>query len=198
MEHIDNIFQYFTCLPIEIDGLSNVEHFKVRENGGFLGRYLWKINKNKLYSIAKEDEANNYARTYIVRDTREDQIVAYFSLRAGFVATNNKLFIRSEFDTIPGVEISNFAINDIYIKKHPEAKGIGGNIFIRFILPKAKEAQKYIGIHFVYIFALPYESLISHYETWGFQRLTKTQEILMHRRIRPRYDKNCIFMYQIL
>ncbi len=193
MEHIK---ERLSCLPVLEDGLKGSENFTVREGGGFLAEYLWSEEQGR--SIAAEEEKDNLARTYVIRDISSDEIVAYFSLRAGFVAANNKILFRSEFDTMPGIEISNFAVNETYINAHPEAKGIGINLFVDYILPIAKQAQIHVGARLLYIFALPNNSLIEHYKKWGFARLAKIQEALMHRRIRPNYDRGCIFMYQIL
>ena len=50
----------------------------------------------------------------------------------------------------------------------------------------------------VYIFALPYEHLIERYKTYGFQRLPESEENDLHRRLKPRYDESCKFMYLLL
>ena len=49
----------------------------------------------------------------------------------------------------------------------------------------------------IYIFALPIEKLIGYYnDKLEFSRLHEIEEEKMHNRIRPEYDKDCIFMYQ--
>ena len=166
-------------------------HFMIaHKNGGFLADYV------KFY--AKDDEDMNLSRTYLVRDSITDEIVAYFSLKAGFVSVNEKkhLLFSNTFDSEPGVEVSNFAISGEYLREHPEAKGVGSIIFYAFILPIVKMASNIVGISIIYIFALPYLSLINRYESYGFSRLESSQEKKMHKRIRPRYDKDCIFMFQ--
>ena len=40
------------------------------------------------------------------------------------------------------------------------------------------------------------DRLISHYETMGFERLPKYEETFVHFHIKPKYDKDCIFMSQ--
>ena len=89
-------------------------------------------------------------------------------------------------------------MNGSYIKQHPEAKGIGNYILKTFILPIAKNAASIVGIKFIYLFALPHKKLIMHYNEIGFSRLPSTMERLVHKRIKPRYDRSCIFMYMIL
>ena len=103
------------------------------------------------------------------------------------------------FDSIPGVEISNFAINKHYRQKHPKTKGIGKVIFENIIKAIIEETAKLIGVRIVYIFALPKDKLLSYYQgAFDFSRLSEEQENKMHNRIRPAYDKDCIFMYQVL
>ena len=164
---------------------------------------------NYIKEFAKEDEATLDMRTYIVKDNETDECVGYFSLKAGLISLNEnevelndlkpgeKKIIR-EFDTFPGVELANFAVNSTYINKYPYQKGVGYVIFKKFILPMIYEAGKYIGIKMVYIFALPYDRLISRYQRYGFRRLPETEENDLHRRLKPRYDESCRFMYLLL
>ena len=46
--------------------------------------------------------------------------------------------------------------------------------------------------------ALPYDELIIRYKDCGFMRLDSPYEDELHKRLKPLYDRNCIFMYQIL
>ena len=74
----------------------------------------------KEYSCEEELERN--MRTYLVRDIVSDECVGYFSLKAGLISLNEieteiedaetgeHKTIR-EFDTLPGVELANFAVN---------------------------------------------------------------------------------------
>lgn len=161
------------------------------DSGGFLAEYL--------HELAINDEMDNRMRTYLVFTRDSNELVAYFSLKAGFVAAGEKgAFFWREFDSSPGVELANFAVNGEYKKAHPIVKHIGAYVFSECILPVVYEAARYIGIDILYIFSLPYESLINYYGTLGFSRLTHKQEWMNHRRIRLRYDGGCIFMYQQL
>ena len=85
-----------------------------------------------------------------------------------------------------------------YRRKSIGSKNIGKIIFIYFVLPIVKNISQKVGVSILYIYALPYEDLINHYKTYGFVRLPKNEEIFLHKRIKPRYDKSCIFMYQKL
>ena len=167
--------------------MNDIRKFEVREDGGFLAGYL----QNR----ALQDEESGIARTYIVRSKASDELIGYFSLKAGFVSVNTRW---RSFDSVPGVEIANFAVNDAYIQKHPELKGIGKAIFVSFIKPTVMYAAEYLGIKILYIFALPREQLMKRYREYNFSRLNAVQERGVHKRIRPRYDRGCIFMYQML
>lgn len=144
-------------------------------------------------------EDANLDRSYLVRVKATDELVAYFSLRAGFIASDSMSGTEDSFESIPGIEISNFAINKHYRHKHPNTKGLGEVIFGTIIKPIIEETAKLVGVRIVYIFALPNAKLISYYQNaFDFVRLNREQEEKMHNRIRPEYDRNCIFMYQRL
>lgn len=155
-----------------------------------------------LKNWALQDEVSGIARTYVVFDEkRSDEIVAYFSLKTGFVSTNEfkNGLLRKSFDALPGIELSNFAVNSKYTQKFPELKGVGLVVFRKFILPIVYLTAEFVGVNVLYIFALPYDNLINLYhKQYGFSRLNPVQEKMMHRRIRPNYDSQCIFMYQSL
>lgn len=138
-------------------------------------------------------------RTYFIRDISTNELVCYFSLKAGLISfneiSNNK---KVSFDTLSGIEFANFAVNDVYIHNHPNAKGIGLLIFLDFIIPIVRRVSVEVGVRIIYIFALPFESLINRYRDYGFKRSSKSNENQLHRRIKPSYDENCICMYQMV
>lgn len=167
---------------------------------------------------AFEEEEAGTMRTYIVRDVRSSEMVGYFSLKAGLISYNErdvevlddvtgKTLVDEEtgepltkhvFDTLPGAELADFAVNQTYIMNHPDLKGVGFVIYKRFILPIINETAEKIGIKILYIFALPYEELINRYEKYGFSRLGAQYEAELHTRLKPHYDGSCIFMYRML
>ena len=170
---------------------------KHREFAVGLGNYI------KYCSFS--DETKRVMRTYIVRDYVTDDVVGYFSLKAGLISLNERVvFDDSEnnkivFDTMPGIEIANYALNANYRNKHPESKGIGVAIFRHFIMELSYQAAEIIGARLLYIFSLPIENLVKRYNTvYHFTRLDDSQEDALHKRIKPIYDKSCIFMYQLL
>ena len=149
----------------------------------------------KKFSIS--DEEMSEMRTYLVRDKITNELVGYFSLKAGLISVNEiSGFLKNKFDCLPGIELANFAVNSSYKELHQEYEGIGAIIFSYFILPLVKHIAGKIGVTMLYIFALPYDRLIHHYEKLHFRRLSPKEEKYIHRRIKPRYDANCIFMCQ--
>lgn len=182
--------------------VEDIAAFTVRdEKGDGLREYL------QDYAIS--DENTGIMRTYMVRDNYSSELVGYFSLKAGLISLNEHEEEISDnetgsnatvtmFDTLPGVELANFAVNDTYIRNHPALKGVGLVIYEQFILPLIGRASELIGAKILYIFALPYKDLIARYVDYGFKRLDDPFEDELHKRLKPSYDQSCIFMYQIL
>ena len=154
---------------------------------------------NYLQNFALSDETAGVMRTYLVRDKRSLELAGYFSLKAGLISLNE---VETQegviFDTLPGIEIANFAVNNGYIQRHPDIKEAGFVIFNDFIQPLIEDIAKRIGVKIIYIFALPAEKLIHRYIQYGFARLDPSSEAELHRRLKPSYDEGCIFMYQQL
>ena len=147
---------------------------------------------------ALQDERLGVMRTYLVRFKRTGELVGYYSLKTGLVSINEERSSQAvSFDTLPGVELANFAVNNAFLQKH-NAKGLGNLLFTKLIVPFIKEHAKTLGIYMIYLFALPYTKLIQTYERYGFKRLTPKDEGMLHQRLKPAYDKACIFMYQPL
>ncbi len=182
--------KHLYCTHISDADINEIMNFEVVNDDGVGVEKFIRFN-----SYINEDA--NLDRSYLVRVKATDELVAYFSLRAGFIAQDSILGSEDSFDSIPGVEISNFAINKSYRLKHPKTKGIGKVIFENVIKPIIRDTADLIGVRIIYIFALPKEKLISYYqEAFEFKRLSDDQENKMHNRIRPEYDRDCIFMYQ--
>ena len=170
------------------ENIELIKSFRItRKTGIGLERYL------KEFSF--RDELNGFARTYLVKDSITDELVGYFTLQAGKVAINvNRFFFHIEHDEISAVELSNFAVNDAYRINHTEIEGLGELIFYYFVLPVARKASEYVGIHLIYIFALPYDGLVRYYESLHFSKLSSGLEGFIHRYYKPRYDQGCVFM----
>ena len=182
--------EIFYCEPLlaSEENLYQIQKFHVAtETGLGLETYLKKCSVS--------DELLHEARTYLVKDNVTNEIVGYFSLKTGMVASRKKWnLFQTEIDSLPAVELANFAVNSAYKAAHKEQTGIGSIIFVDFVLPIIKMAADRVGICIVYIFALPYRNLIKYYETLNFKRLSKVEEAFIHRNYKPRYDEGCIFM----
>lgn len=182
--------EIFYCEPLleNEENMQLIQKFRIAtETGLGLEQYLKKQ--------AVSDEISHEARTYLVKDNVTNEIVGYFSLKTGMVASRKKWnFFHLEIDSLPAVELANFAVNSAYKVTHKEQTGIGSIIFLDFVLPIIKMAADRVGICIVYIFALPYNNLIRYYETLNFKRLSKVEEAFIHRNYKPRYDEGCIFM----
>lgn len=193
IEHLD---------PDSSEDIQAIDSFTVdAPEGQGLSAYL------KEYSCA--EELDRSMRTYLVRDIITDECVGYFALKAGLISLNEievevedtetgEHTTVKEFDTLPGVELANFAVNSSCISAYPYLKGVGHVIFTEFIIPMIEQAAQYVGVKMVYIYALPYDKLISRYQRYGFSRLPETEENDLHRRLKPRYDESCKFMYLLL
>ena len=164
-----------------------INDFKVSNDALGLEIYL----KNQ----SVDDENNKMSRTYLVKDKITEELVGYFSLKTGLITL--QLF-NDSFESIPAIELANFAVNNAYRQNHPGIKRIGYYIFRSFIRPLAESISKFIGVTALYIYALPQNKLIAHYKTMGFSRLPEDQESFVQSHVKPKYDEGCIFMYQIL
>ncbi|MBR4900821.1 MAG: hypothetical protein IKX48_06815 [Victivallales bacterium] len=175
--------------PKDMDDMDTFEVHH-RETGKGLELYF------KRYAL--QDEYNDLMRTYVVRHKVTDECVGYFSLKAGLIAINEKKESGNiSFDTLPGVELANFAINKTFAEKY-NSHGLGKVLFLDLIAPFVTQLSEYLGIYMLYLFALPYKKLMSTYESYGFKRLPSLAEQELHKRIKPAYDQSCIFMYQTL
>ena len=170
------------------ENLELIEKFSAPNNAMGLENYL------KYSAIG--DEERNYGRTYLVKDKSTSEIVCYFSLRTGLITMQIPGFSSGEFDAVPAIELSNFAVNENYRRTHPLAPKFGFHIFNVFIFPLVRELAKYVGVNALYIYALPNERLIRHYKTMGFNRLSPEDERFVQKHVKPEYDEGCIFMYQ--
>lgn len=165
-----------------------IKNFSVHQKAGRgLEEYL------KIMAMAEEDE--NFARTYLVKDNETHEIASYFTLKSGLFTLE---ISESQFYAVPSIELSNFAVNSSYRMQHPEISEIGKTTFREFILPLARFIQTFLGAKSLHIFALPEDRLIEHYQEMGFSRLSAEKEKYVHSHIKPKYDADCIFMYQIL
>lgn len=188
--NIKHALFYYEHLFDNPNNLEQIKNFAIRERSGF-GLELY------LKETAAFDEEHLLNSTYLVKDKKSHDIVGYFSLKTGLFTVESPT-IEGYFDTIPSVELSNFAVNALYRANHPEVKQIGEILFRSFILPTVQHIQNFVAVKALYIYALPEDKLISHYQKLVFSRLDDEEEKFVHSHVKPKYDADCIFMYQIL
>lgn len=183
--HIDEMF-YCEHLSFDAHTKQEITNFTVKHPDA--------INlESFLKKYAFEEESSNKNRTYLVKDKNTNEIVCYFSLRNGlFTLPNNS----QHFSTIPAIELSNFAVNNSYKEKYSIVRKLGTTAFNEFIIPLVKQIQKLSGVQALYIYALPNDKLIEHYESLGFLRFSPDEEAFIHSHVKPLYDKGCVFMCQ--
>ncbi|MBO5373740.1 MAG: hypothetical protein J6A75_13625 [Lachnospiraceae bacterium] len=149
-----------------------------------------------LKKYALLDEEIKMSRTYLIKDIRTKQIVAYFTLRSGLITVSRGLL--KGFDAYTGIELANFAVNDNYRKVNNMVAHLGSYVFYQFILPLTLEIAEYVGASYLYIFSLPKDKLMAHYETMGFVHTSEKMRRFVYSHIKPAYDKGCVFMWQKL
>lgn len=147
--------------------------------------------------LAIQNEASNENRTYLIKDKSTNEIAGYFALRNGLFTLHDP-YNSERMITVPAIELSNFAVNDTYRQGHPDVSKIGSAILYDFVIPIAKYIQTLSAVQALYIYALPEEKLIEHYSSLGFERLSKDEEKFVHQSVKPAYDEDCIFMFQVL
>ena len=189
---------------MKIDALNlNTEHFIVEHLQGSPGNrqlidgFVAPNNARGLESYLKlqadNDENGNGSRTYLVKDAETGKLARYFSLRSGLIAVRREDDL---FDTIPAIELANFAVNDAYRAAGGKVDRVGAYAFRRFVQPIVKNVADLVGVKYLYIYALPQERLIRYYNWLGFVRLPMEAEAFVYSHVKPAYDQGCIFMYQ--
>lgn len=186
--------ELFICenLVASEDNFNQIMDFVPKYESGF-----FVVEHLKRSAFAYEDE--EIQRTYLVKDASTGEIAAYFSLKAGsfYAGESKQENSPTGFNVLPGIELSNLAVNKTYTDKHPEASHkLGAFVFRTYVMDKVLEAADIIGARVVFIYALPKDDLRAYYSTeLGFARLPKEIEDVLHRTMKPDYDENCTFMY---
>lgn len=146
-----------------------------------------------LKSCALDDEDSGESRTYLVKDSVSRALACYFSLRTCLVP----LALDSEtFVTMPAIELSNFAVNEQYRQAQKKARKIGAYVFLEFILPIVRHAAGIVGAKWLCVYSLPRAGLMKYYKSLGFQSLAPDDEAFVYSHVKPKYDSDCVFMYQ--
>ena len=157
---------------------------------------------------AWEEDADNETKVYVIKTYFTNEIVAYFSLKCGLITLDreSRNFLKEERakesgiklvpDTIPCVEIAQYAVNDNYKKAHGKngqpLKGLGEALYPDFIYPIIKKASSIIGFKTIYLYAAGDKHLTDYYErVFGFEKVEHNNFVP----VMPYYDNGCAFMY---
>ena len=180
----------FYCEHISELNESDFKSFKVKHKDD--------ANNIEIYlkQYALQDEKLGFMRTYLVFEKVSKVLVGYFSLKSGMFAKDKDPEDESYgFDTIPGIELAYFALNDNKLTN--EIEDIGIQIFNEIIMPIVLGVSNYVGVGVLYVYALPIDKLIRRYqEAYGFVRLDLEDELALNKRYKPSDNESCIFMYQ--
>ena len=179
---------YYQHLFDSENNIEEIKSFSVNQKSG-------KGLEEYLKYMAAPEEDDNFARTYLVKDNESHEIASYFTLKSGLFTLE---IDDKNFYTVPSIELSNFAVNSLYRKQHPEIAEIGKTTFKEFILPLTRFIQTFLGAKTLYIYALPEDKLINHYTEMGFKRLSADKEKYVYTHVKPKYDNVCIFIYHLL
>lgn len=161
---------------------------------------------------AWDDDEAGLIKAYVIKTYFSNEIVAYFAIRAGMVSVNSEhrdtqreVAAMQEGtklvpETISGIEISHFAVNDAYREKHSQngklLKGLGRYIYPEFIYPIVNNIKQKLGVRILYLYAAGDEPLKKYYrDVFGFSRLEKDTELVP---VTSYYDDNCEFMFLLL
>ena len=138
-----NSIFYYNHLGASAKDREDIQTFSVRDSRGEGLVYY-------LQNDAFPDEEAGVMRTYLVRDNQTSELVGYFSLKAGLVSFNEmQTEAGPEFDTLPGIELANFAVNNEYIQKTPGLKGVGQIIFDELIMPLVVDVAERVGVKII-------------------------------------------------
>ena len=112
----------FVCKTIKEISVKDIQKFSLKkETSGYLEHYL--------KDDAIKDEIDNTMRTYVVLDSDTEEIVGYFSLKTNIIAIDDG----KRYDSLPAIEMANFAVNDNYKLAHNDASGLGKMIVSDFV-----------------------------------------------------------------
>lgn len=160
--------------------------------------------ENYIRYKAVQDQISGQNCTYVVYDRILNCIMAYFSLKAGSVRLYDFYEKENNMQLLPGIELSMFAVNDMYIgyagikRKRTARVGVGEYVYKKYALSIVKDVANKIGVNILYLFALPDDKLVSYYEhKLGFH-LPETQNGKRCKPFVPTFDEGCVFMYQII
>ena len=148
-----------------------------------------------LVKIAKKHEKAMLNKTYLVRDKRNRNLVAWFSLKNATLPYNS----REDSFLIPAVELTHFAVDERYknvVLQDNFSVKTGEFIFWNLILPIVKNISEEVACKDLFVFAINTPKLIDYYKNrLGFKEIENLDDKLFFEYAVPDYDDNCKFLY---
>ncbi len=163
-----------------------LKSFRIQHDETQLIKYLVKF--------AKKHQKQLLNKTFLVREHGTGNLVAFYSLKAATLPYNEKesLFL------IPAIELTHFAVDERYRTVFSSLSELrtGEFIFWNHIVPSIKEAQKFLALQDLFIFAINSPKLIAYYKTrLGFKEIENLDDKLFFEYAVPDYDDDCRFLY---
>lgn len=147
-----------------------------------------------LVKFAKKHQKQLLNKTFLVRETGSDNLVAFYSLKAATLPYNEK---ESSF-LIPAIELTHFAVDERYktVVVSSSALRIGEFIFWNHIVSGIKKAQEYLALQDLFVFSINTPKLIDYYTNrLGFKEIENLDDKLFFEYAVPGYDDACKFLY---
>lgn len=147
-----------------------------------------------LVKFAKKHQKQLLNKTFLVRETGSDNLVAFYSLKAATLPYNEK---ESSF-LIPAIELTHFAVDERYktVVVSSSSLRIGEFIFWNHIVPGIKKAQEYLALQDLFVFSINTPKLIDYYTNrLGFKEIENLDDKLFFEYAVPDYDDACKFLY---
>ena len=137
------------------------------------------------YGSTMEGRENTFMVTF------RGKIVALYTIKGAIIMENWDT--HAEFDTSSACELVNFAL-----RKEYRGHKLGEKIFQKVIWKRLRRIERAgMPIRYITLYALPKPELLKYYEEeLGFKRLPLMYEAFLEEKIKPRYDRGCIFMYK--
>ena len=169
-----------------------------------------------LKRCAWDDDVAGEVRIYLIKDVLEEDVAAYFGLKAGMVADAREGFPSSEKQkkvrdgggkllpcVLPGIEISHLAVNDAYRHKMEKnskpIRRLCEYFYPQFIFPIIHDVAQKIGVKLIYLYAAGDEALVAYYKNvFQFQTLDDDDDNSFYVPLQPLYDYDCKFMFKLI
>lgn len=161
-----------------------LKKFRVQHDERQLTKYLCKK--------AKKHEATLMNKTFLVREKKSKNIVAFFSLKAATLPykDSNEPFL------IPAIELTHFAVDERYKNSGNQEMRTGEFIFWNHIIPKVKAAAENIACKNLFVFSIDTMKLIKYYKNrLNFREIENIDDSQFFEYAKPEYDSGCKFLY---